>query len=106
MVGVPGSSTAAASGDEGGHKCSLLCSGYTLDYILTKKRGPFVKNFNHIIQNPAVILGECWDLNRQFQECLPQSLTDLHVSILYHNDDDQPLYIIKPRVPQIPCPTL
>ena len=78
---------------------------YTLDYILTKEREPFVKNFNHIIQNPAVILGECWDLNRQFQECLPQSLTDLHVSILYRNDDNQPLYIIKPRVPQIPCPT-
>ena len=85
---------------------NAVCSevGYTLDYILTKERGPFVKNFNHIIQNPAVILGECWDLNRQFQECLPQSLTDLHVSILYRNDDDQPLYIVKPRVPQIPCP--
>ena len=27
MVGVPGSSAAAASGDEGGHKCSVLCSG-------------------------------------------------------------------------------
>ena len=83
--------------------CSVV--GYTLDYIPTKERGPFVELFNHIIQNPAVIPGECWDLNRQFQEYLPQSPTDLHISILYHNDDDQPLYIVKPRVPQIPCPT-
>ena len=83
--------------------CSVV--GYTLDYILTKERGPFVEFFNHIIQNLAVILGECWDLNRQFQEYLPQSLTDLHISILYCNDNDQPLYIVKPRVPQIPCPT-
>ena len=59
--------------------CSVV--GYTLDYILTKERGPFVKIFNHIIQNPAVIPGECWDLNRQFQEYLPQNLTDLHISI-------------------------
>ena len=83
--------------------CSAV--GYTLDYIPTKERGPFAEFFNHIIQNPAVIPGECWDLNGQFQECLPQSPTDLHVSILYRNSDDQPLYIVKPRVPQTPCPT-
>ena len=72
--------------------CSVV--GYTIDYIPTKD-----------IQNLDVIPGECWDLNRQFQEYLPPSPTDLHISILYHNDDDQPLYIVKPRVPQIPCPT-
>ena len=83
--------------------CSAV--GYTLDYIPTKERGPFAEFFNHIIQNPAVIPGECWDLNGQFQECLPRSPTDLRVSILYRNSDDQPLYIVKPRVPQTPCPT-
>ena len=40
-------------------KVDINAVGYTLDYILTKERGPFVKNINHIIQNPAVILGEC-----------------------------------------------
>ena len=70
-LGVPGSSTTATSGDEGEYKAVCSAVGYTLDYILTKGRGLFVEIFNHIIQNLAVILGECWDLNRQFQECLP-----------------------------------
>ena len=48
-----------------------VCSVVGYSRLHPDKGGPFVKIFNHIIQNLAVIPGECWDLNRQFQECLP-----------------------------------
>ena len=66
---------------------------------------PFAKFFNLILHNPALVPGDCWDLNGQLEEYLPPGLTDFRICVLYQKVDNQLCYIVERRVPRDPGPS-